>query len=75
MSRRWRLALAVVGLLLVCLSLVALVYALTPVDRTREQYRPEPTLFAPPLSKISGEPLAQHWLLPDYTAYWRGAQA
>ena len=58
MSRRWRVVLAGVGLLLVCISLAALIYALTPVDRTREQYRPEPTLFAPPQSYNLDEPKA-----------------
>jgi hypothetical protein len=57
MTRRWRVGLAVVGVLLVCLSVAALAYALAPVDRTREQFRPAPTLFAPPQSKIDCEPM------------------
>jgi len=63
MSRRWRVALAVVGLLLVCLSVAALVYALTPVDRTREQYRPDPTLFSPPQSYRLEPPAALSWAI------------
>ena len=74
MSRRWRVALAVVGLLLVCLSVAALAYAVMPVDRTREQYRPEPTLFAPPQSKILGEPIAQEGPTPNWTVYWQEAR-
>ncbi len=61
MSRRWRVALAVVGLLILVLSLAALVYALTPVDRTQEQFRPEPTLFSPPQSYNQDIPAIQPW--------------
>jgi hypothetical protein len=50
MSRRARIALAVIGLAMICLSAAALAYALAPVDKTREQFRPAPTLFAPPIS-------------------------
>ena len=60
--------LAVMGLLLVCLSLAALVYALMPVERTQEQYRPAPTLFAPPQSKNLDESVTQ-----DRAAYWQEA--
>lgn len=50
MSQRGRIVLAVIGLLLLCLSALALMYALSPVDKLREQFRPAPTLFVPPLS-------------------------
>lgn len=56
MSRRTRIVLALLGLLVVCLSVTALVYALSPVDKTREQYRPPATLFAPPQSKLLSLP-------------------
>ena len=49
MSRRSRLALAAVGLAIVCLSLVVLVYAFWPLEGLREQFRLAPTLFAPPV--------------------------
>jgi hypothetical protein len=55
--------LAVVGLLLVCLSVAALVYALTPVDKTREQYRLEPTLFSPPQSYRVEPPAGSDWAI------------
>ncbi len=48
MSRRLRLTLAVLGLVIVCLSLTALLYALWPVDTLRDQFPLVPTLFAPP---------------------------
>ena len=57
MSRRTRIALAVVGLAMICLSAAALAYALAPVDKIREQFQPEPTLFAPPISS--------NWLQPQ----------
>jgi len=64
MSRRTRIALAVVGLAMICLSAAALAYALAPVDKIREQFQPEPTLFAPPISS--------KWLQPqsDSPAGW-----
>ena len=64
MSKRWRVVLAVAGLVVMCLSLAALVYALTPVDRTREQFRPAPTLFSPPQSYHLDQPA------PDWTSAW-----
>jgi hypothetical protein len=50
MSRRLRITLAVIGLLMACLSAAALAYAFVPVDKVQEQFRPAPTLFAPPPS-------------------------
>ena len=56
------MVLAVAGLVLICVSLAALVYALTPVvDKTREQFRPAPTLFAPPHSYNLDEPMPLAW--------------
>jgi type II secretory pathway component PulL len=48
MSQRWRLTLALVGLIVVMLSLAALAYAMWPIETTSEQFRPAPTLFTPP---------------------------
>jgi len=49
---------------MICLSAAALAYALAPVDKIREQFQPEPTLFAPPISS--------KWLQPqsDSPAGW-----
>ncbi len=44
--------LALLGLLLIGLSVMALVYALLPVEKSREEYRPPATLFAPPQSQL-----------------------
>ena len=56
MTRRWRIALAVIGLLIVCLSVAVLVYVFAPIDKEREQFRPSPTLFAPPQSNLFAPP-------------------
>jgi hypothetical protein len=48
MSRRLRLALALLGLVILCLAATALLYALWPVETLRDQLRLDPTLFAPP---------------------------
>lgn len=48
MSQRVRLALAIVGVVIAAASLLALVYAWRPLDTSREQFVPPPTLFAPP---------------------------
>lgn len=48
MSLRGRLILAVVGLALVCLAGASLVYGWWPLGVNREDFRPAPTLFAPP---------------------------
>lgn len=61
MARRMRIALAVIGLAMICLSAAALAYALMPVDKTREQFRPEPTLFAPPPSGGAYRPPFDDW--------------
>lgn len=48
MSRRWRIALALIGVALILLALAALAYALWPLDPAVEQRPVPPTLFAPP---------------------------
>ena len=48
MSLRWRQTLALIGLALIVFALAAVVYAAWPIDSSREQFRPAPTLFAPP---------------------------
>ena len=48
MSRRMRIVLAVIGTVLVLLSLVVLAYAVWPGSTTREQYRLSPTVFVQP---------------------------
>jgi len=52
MSARARLVLAVVGLLIICASCAALVYATRPLEHTNEQVPVAPTLFAPPQSFV-----------------------
>jgi len=58
MKLRWRLALALVGLVLVLSSLAVLAYVLWPLQPVKEQFRPAPTLFAPPLSQVVEGPWA-----------------
>jgi hypothetical protein len=53
MSSRWRVRLAVIGLVLIVLSLAALAYALWPVENVLEQERLAPTFFAPPQSWLT----------------------
>ena len=48
MSLRTRIALALLGALLIVLAAAALWYSLEPLGTVSEQYRPAPTLFAPP---------------------------
>ena len=48
MSRVRRVAVLLVGLVIVSVAVCALIYALAPVEHLREQDRPAPTLFAPP---------------------------
>ncbi len=48
MRLRLRLTLALIGLLIVACSLLALYYALAPVEVTRLQATVAPTLFGPP---------------------------
>ena len=47
---RWRVALALGGLVLVLVSLAVLAYVVWPFQPQREQFQPAPTLFAPPQS-------------------------
>ncbi len=49
MTLRTRIALAVLGALLVLLALAALAYALPPLGTTIDRVRPAPTLFVPPV--------------------------
>lgn len=53
MSSRWRVGLALLGVILIMLSLAALAYALWPVESVLEQERLAPTLFAPPQSLLT----------------------
>jgi len=55
---RWRVALAFVGLLLVLASVAVIAYAFWPLPPLTEQFRPAPTLFAPPQSALMGKPWA-----------------
>ena len=48
MTQRRRLVLALMGLIVIVFSLAALTYAMWPIETTREQFRPAPTLFTPP---------------------------
>jgi hypothetical protein len=50
MSTRWRVGLAIIGLIVMGLSLAALVYALWPVESLLDRQPLAPTLFAPPQS-------------------------
>ncbi|MEK7324814.1 MAG: hypothetical protein AAB217_06105 [Chloroflexota bacterium] len=52
MSTRARVALAVIGLLFICISCAALVYAVRPLERVSEQAPVAPTLFSPPQSFV-----------------------
>jgi hypothetical protein len=47
-SLRWRLTLALVGLALCCAAAATLAYQWWPLPVDREEFRPAPTLFAPP---------------------------
>ena len=47
-SLRWRQTLALIGLALIVFALAAVAYAAWPIDSSKEQFRPAPTLFAPP---------------------------
>ncbi len=49
---RWRIALAVIGLALILLSAAALAYVAWPLRQDREDFRPAPTLFAPPAAGV-----------------------
>ena len=51
-SHRIRIALALAGLIVIILSLVALAYAFWPIEPTSEQFLPDPTLLVPPQSAL-----------------------
>jgi hypothetical protein len=55
-SLRWRLSLALLGLSLFCLAATTVVYRLWPIGVNREDFRPPPTLFAPPEAKVTVVP-------------------
>ena len=55
MNLRWRVGLALAGLVLVLLSLAAMGYVVWPLRPTSEQFRPAPTLFALPQSSVVWE--------------------
>jgi hypothetical protein len=55
---RWRVALALLGVVVVLASLAAIAYIFWPLPPLTEQFRPAPTLFAPPQSSVVGEPWA-----------------
>lgn len=48
MSRKLRLSLLILGLVLLCSSLIALAYAYWPIDTAIVGVTLEPTLFSPP---------------------------
>jgi hypothetical protein len=48
MSRRWRLTIALIGLLILLFAGLALVYAYWPGSSLQEQVPIAPTLFIPP---------------------------
>jgi multisubunit Na+/H+ antiporter MnhB subunit len=48
MSRSLRLSLLILGLVLLCLSLIALAYTYWPIDTAIVDATLEPTLFSPP---------------------------
>jgi hypothetical protein len=54
-SLRWRLVLAIIGLVVLCLSAAVLAYVVWPRDVSTEQFRPAPTLFAPPGAALAGD--------------------
>lgn len=54
LAPRTRVLLAVLGIGLVLLSLVALSYAWSATERVQEQESPEPTWFVPPQSWLEG---------------------
>ncbi len=51
MSLRWRVTLAVIGLALIVLSAAAIAYVAWPLRQVSEEFRPAPTLFAPPAAE------------------------
>ena len=55
MVLRWRVALALAGLALILASLAVIAYVFWPFQPIRQQFRPAPTLFAPPQSVVIWE--------------------
>ncbi len=51
MSLRWRVTLAVIGLVLILMAAAAIAYVAWPLRQDREDFRPAPTLFAPPAAE------------------------
>ena len=58
MRLRWRVALALAGLILALASAAVIAYVVWPLKPVREQFQPAPTLFAPPQSLVVGQPWA-----------------
>jgi hypothetical protein len=54
-SLRWRVALAVLGLIVCFAAASTLIYGWWPLGVTREDFRPAPTLFAPPEARLGQE--------------------
>jgi hypothetical protein len=54
-SLRWRLALALLGLTLLCLAAASLAYRWWPLGTERDDFRPAPTLFVPPAGQAAAE--------------------
>jgi hypothetical protein len=52
MVLRWRVALALAGLVLVLVSLAVMAYVFWPFQPLRQQFQPPPTLFVPPQSAV-----------------------
>jgi len=48
MLSQLRILIIILGLILICLSLIALGFAIWPIDISNVQSTLEPTLFAPP---------------------------
>ena len=55
MKLRWRVVLALAGLIVALASVAVIAYVFWPLQPVREQFRPAPTLFAPPQSVLLGE--------------------
>lgn len=58
MKLRWRVTLALAGLILALASVAAIAYVFWPLQPVTEQFQPAPTLFAPPQSLAIGVPWA-----------------
>ncbi len=55
MVLRWRVVLALAGLVIVLVSLAVMAYVFWPFQPVRQQFQPAPTLFAPPQSLVIWE--------------------